>query len=378
MEYRLIDADSHVNEPANVWQERVPAALKDRAPKMVELGEDKFAWSFDGGKRVVPIALTATAGLEVTDYDPTGTPMSRLRPASWDPQARLEEMEYDMVQAQLLYPSVALTGAHTYSSDRDLQLACVQAYNDWLREDFCSVAPDRLIGLPLGPMTGVEDLLLEWRRVAELGAKGIIMSTYPSGGTQPSPEDDRFWDEVQHWDYPVHIHFGFMSPSPPRPGGGPITVSGMARFTGSFLSRLGVNVFKPLADIVGGGLFERFPKLRVVAVETGIGWIPYYLESLDDTFLRIRWSAGTHLKRLPSEYFKEHLWHTFITDPHGIDNRHLIGVDHIMWSTDYPHVNSDWPNSQRTAAYEMRHVPADERRKIMRDNAAKLYKLGEA
>lgn len=375
MEYRVIDADSHLNEPANVWQDRVPSKLRDRAPKMIDLEGDRLGWSFDGGKRTIPVGLTALAGIEVTDFDPSGTRKDRIRPASWDPSERLLEMEYDMCQAQLLYPSVALTGAHTYSSDRDLQLECVRAYNDWLREDFCSHSPDRLIGLPLGPMTGVEDLVSEWRRVADQGARGIIMSTYPNGGTQPSPEDDRFWEEVQDWDYPIHIHFGFMTPSPPNPTGAPTTVTGMARFTGSFLSRLGMNVFKPLADIVGSGLFERFPKLKIVAVETGIGWIPYYLEALDDTFLRIRWSAGTHLKRLPSEYFKEHLWHTFITDSHGIDNRHAIGVDHIMWSTDYPHANSDWPNSQRTVAYEFRDVPSDEKRLIMRDNAAKLYRL---
>ena len=114
----------------------------------------------------------------------------------------------------------------------------------------------------------------------------------------------------------------------------------------------------------------------MVAVETGIGWIPHYTEWMDDNFLRHRFHTGVHLKRMPSEYFKENIWATFITDPHGIESRHQIGVDHIMWSSDYPHSNSDWPNSQRTIAYELRNVPEDERRKIVRDNAAKLYGLG--
>ncbi len=144
---------------------------------------------------------------------------------------------------------------------------------------------------------------------------------------------------------------------------------------GAFTSRLGMNVFKPLADIVYGGLFERFPRLKVVAVETGIGWIPYYLDSLDDIFLRHRFHTSTHLKRMPSEYFREHIWATFITDPHGIENRHAIGIDRIMWSTDYPHSQTDWPHSMRTVAHEMRHVSEDEKRRIMCDNAAELYRL---
>ena len=374
MEYRIIDADSHLNEPGNVWQDRVPAALKDRAPKMLDIGDGKIAWSFDGGKRVSPVAMSATAGVDPTQYDTSGTP--NIRPGSYDPHARLEEMEYDMVQAQLLYPSVALTGAHQYSQDPELQLACVRAYNDWLREDFCSVSPERLIGLPLGPMTGIEDLILEWRRVADQGAKGLIMSTYPNGGADPSVEDDRFWSEVEEWDYPMHIHFGFVGAARGGLPSGGAAPQGVARFTAAFLSRIGANIYKPLCDILANGLFERHPKLKVVAVETGIGWIPFYLESMDDLFFRSRFHTGVHLKMLPSEYFKEHIWATFITDPVGVDLRHMIGVDHIMWSTDYPHVASDWPNSQRTAAYEFRHVPEAEKRKMMRDNAANLYKLG--
>ncbi len=373
MEYRVIDADSHIHETEEVWRPRLPDSLKDRAPRMVELEGGRIGWSFDGSKTVKPLSLLAAAGLDVTEYEDRGTPRDRIRPASHDPNLRLEEMEYDMVQAQVIYPSIALTGAHLYSSGRELQLACVRAYNDWLH-DFCSIAPDRLIGLPIAPMTGVEDLLLEWRRVAERGARGIIMSTYPNGGNVPLPEDELFWSEIQDWQYAVHIHFGFLGAA--SGGLSPGAPAGVAYMTSAFLSGFGANVFRPLADIIYGGLFEKYPRLKVVAVETGIGWIPHYTEWMDDNFLRHRFHTGVHLKRMPSEYFKENIWATFITDPHGIESRHQIGVDHIMWSSDYPHSNSDWPNSQRTIAYELRNVPEDERRKIVRDNAAKLYGLG--
>lgn len=369
MEYRIIDADSHVNEPGDVWEPRVPAAMREKAPKVVELPGGKLGWSINGGQRVMPIALQAAAGQDMTEYDPSGTPREKIRAGNYEAHARLEDMDYDFVQAQVLYPGVALTGAHAFSNEREVQIACVRAYNDWLRE-FCSLAPDRLVGLPIVPSTGVEDLVLEWRRVAGQGARGIIMSSYPNGSNEPAPEDERFWSEVQEWEFPVHIHFGFFGAlarsNSPSKGVHPTT---------PFLNRLGVGVYRPLADMIHNGLFEHFPKLRVVAVETGIGWIPFYLETLDDNFLRHRWQSGVHLKRLPSEYFKEHIWATFVTDPHGLEHRHRFNIDHIMWSTDYPHVQTDWPNSQRTVWYEMRGVPEDERRQILCTNAARLYRL---
>jgi len=367
MEYRIIDADSHVNEPAEVWQDRVPAAMRERAPKMIELEGGRVGWSFDGGKRITKLQ-TALAGIDVTAYNRAGALRHEIRPASYDPHARLEEMELDMIQAQVIYPGVALGGAHAYSEDRELQLSCVRAYNDWIHE-FSSVSPERLIGLPIAPVTGIEDLLLEWRRVAERGARGFVISTYPNGGPVPLPEDDRFWAEVEDWEYAVHIHFGFFGEGPTE------WSSDVAYLTSSALIDMGTGVVRPLAEMVYMGLFERFPRLRVVAVETGIGWIPFFKQVLDDNFLRRRFRSNVHLKRMPSEYFREHVWATFINDMHGIESRHRIGVDRIMWSTDYPHTNSNWPDSQRIAEYEMRDVPEDEKRRIMRDNAVEVYRL---
>ncbi len=367
VEYRMIDADSHVNEPADVWQSRVPSALRERAPKLVELDGGRIAWSYDGGKRITPVQ-TALAGVDVTAYNREGARWSEVRPASYDPHARLEDMELDMIQAQVIYPGVALGGAHGYGGDRDLQLACVRAYNDWIHE-FCSVAPDRLIGMPISPVTGIEDTLLEWRRVAERGARGFVISTYPSGNPEPSPEDDRFWSEVEDWEYPVHIHFGFFGEGPQKWG------SDLAYLTSSGLIDMGTGVFRPIAEMLYDGLFERHSGLRIVAVETGIGWIPHYLQVLDDNFLRRRFRAGIQLKRMPGESFREHVWATFINDAHGLDNRHRIGVDRIMWSTDYPHTNSNWPDSQRAVAYEFKDIPPEEKRQIVRDNAARLYRL---
>ncbi|MBI3744069.1 MAG: amidohydrolase [Chloroflexi bacterium] len=374
MQYRVIDADSHVNEPGDVWVTRVPAKYKDMVPKVVDLPGGKIGWSYMNGQRIRPIAMESAAGMDSTEYDPTGVPKEKVRPGNFEPKARIADMEADMVDAQVIYPGVALTGANSYSEDRDIQNACVRAYNDWLLDEFCGYNKERLIGLPISPTTGIEDLVLEWKRVERKGAKGLIIAAYPNGTNEPKPEDERFWSEIEEWDYPVHIHFGFfgaiqrsVNPTPKKGGIHP---------TSTFLNRLGMGVYKPLADLLHNGLFEKHPKLKVVAVETGIGWIPFYLETIDDNFLRHRWQSGVHLKRMPSEYFRDHIWATFVTDPIGVDLRHSYNIDHIMWSTDYPHVQTDWPNSKRVMNYEFRNVPEDEKRKMVRDNAAKLYKLG--
>ncbi len=372
MKYRIIDADAHVNEPGDVWVDRVPASMRSKVPQWVDLPGGRVAWSYMDGQRLRPIGLETAAGLQVNEYDPAGVPKEKIRKGNYEPHERLKDMDIDMVQAQVIYPGVALTGAHSFSDDRDLQIACVRAYNDWLHE-FSSVAPDRLIGLPIMPCTGVEDLILEWKRVAARGARGVIISSYPNGTNEPNPADDRFWSEVQEWPYAVHIHFGFFDNIRRTAARLPGTKG--VHPTVPCLNRLGVGVFKPLADMIHDALFEQYPKLKVVAVETGIGWVPYFLETIDDNFLRHRFQSGKHLKRMPSEYFREQVWCTFVTDPLGVELRHRYNVERIMWSTDYPHVQTDWPNSQRVVAYEFRQVPADERHKMLCTNAGKLYGL---
>ncbi len=362
----MIDADSHVNEPADVWQTRVPARLRDLAPRMTEVEGGRIGWSFEGGKRVHRVN-SACAGVDETAYTADGVRWDEIRPGSYDPKARLEEMELDMIRAQVLYPSLA-PQPQSFGADAELQVACVRAYNDWIHE-FASYAPDRLVAMPIAPATGVDDMLAEWRRVAERSDRGYVISGYPSGAAVPTDDDDRFWSEVDGWDYAVHIHFGFTS------GVSLSAPSGVGYLTSAALIDMGIGMYRPLADLVYSGVFDRFPGVRIVAVEAGIGWIPSFLHHLDDNFLRRRFRAGVRLGRMPSEYFKDHVWATFIEDPHGIRNRHEIGLDKIMWSTDYPHTNSNWPNSQRIAAYELRDVPTAERALILHDNAARLYRL---
>src|SRR3954466_13192542 len=288
IDFPIIDADAHVNEPPDLWQTRVPAKMRDRAPRVVEIDGGDY-WSFDGGKRTWPLGLTATAGDSYLTLRPNGLRYSDIRPGSFDPKARLEDMDIDGVYAAVLYPSVTLTGAKTYADDPELQEACVRAYNEWLAE-FCDGSDGRLVGQAIIPTTGVDAAVEEFERALKLGHRGVLISRYPNGSFIPHPDDDRFWALAADHDLPVGIHIGSFLPSDDAqtwPNS-----SSMAIVAVSSIAKSGVQSIPVATNLIFSGLFERFPTLKVVLVEANIGWIPILLEQMDDTWLRLRFVSG--------------------------------------------------------------------------------------
>jgi hypothetical protein len=195
IDYPVIDCDSHVNEPPDLWQERVPAKWKERAPRVDHL-ENGDMWIFDGGKEKWPVGLTAVAGLSYFDYKPMGITYETMRRGSFDTKARLDDMDADGIYAPVLYPSVTLKGAKIYSQEHELQKACVRAYNEWLCE-FCQGSGGRLVPQAILPTTGLEDSLAEVDWALEHGHRGAVISSFPNGSLDAKPEDDRFWARVQ-------------------------------------------------------------------------------------------------------------------------------------------------------------------------------------
>src|SRR6185436_19954882 len=200
IDYPIVDADAHVYEPPDVWQDRVPHALRSRAPRL-KAGTDGDVWLFDEGARMRPIGHMAAAGTSYLGFRPNGLTYETIRPGHWEPRARLADMDADGIHAQLLYPSVSEEGARMFGDDRTLQLACVRAYNEWLLE-FCAVAPDRLFGHAVIPATGVADAVAEFEWALAQGYRGVLVSTFPSGRVEPSRDDDPFWARVQEADVP--------------------------------------------------------------------------------------------------------------------------------------------------------------------------------
>lgn len=374
IDYPIIDADAHVYEPAELWQQRVPARFRNRAPK-VSRTEEGDVWSFNDGERLRPVGLMAAAGASYLDFRPSGLTYDTIRPGHYELHARLADMDADGIYAQILYPSVCEEGARMFGDDGELQHACVRAYNEWLLE-LCARSNGRLFGKATIPATGVAGAVSELEWAVHNGYKAVLISTFPNGSVEPSTADDPFWARLQEAGVPVALHIGsFHADGPPARR----TFDPAAVLPRACVSKSGANTVPLVARMIFSGLFERFPQLKVVLVEANIGWIPSMLEQTDDMFLRYRWFTGTtaNLPTLPSRVFHRNIWATFMIDTVGIELRHRLNLDHLMWSTDYPHTGTDWPNSRVTIDRVFRGVPQNQVKRMLHTNCKTLYGLDE-
>ncbi|MCP4909050.1 MAG: amidohydrolase [bacterium] len=374
IDYPIIDSDAHVQEPPDLWQSRAPASLKERAPKL-EKTENGDVWSFDCGKGKQPVGFTAVAGLSYLDFKPFGRTYETIRPGCFDPTERLKDMDLDGIYAQVLYPSVTLTGAKTYGEDRDLQLFCVRAYNEWIGE-FCESGKGRLFANSIIPTTGIKDAVHELEWSIKHGHKGAILSRMPSGGFDFSDEDEDFFALAEEADIPVAVHIGSFF----REGVTDmreINFDELAFLGKSGAAKAGAHTVPVTCDLIFSGIFEKFENLKLVLVEANIGWIPTLLEQTDDMFLRCRWfnAPARNMSLMPSEIFHRNFWATFMVDTVGMRLRDLLNLDHLVWSTDYPHSGSDWPNSRMTLNRVFQGVPKDQVRKMLFENVRNLHNL---
>ena len=360
--YRLISSDSHVNEPPDLWQSRVPAKFRDRAPR-VERFDEGDAWILEGVSDPVNFGWNACAGLEPEDMK-GWVRFDDIRRGGYDPAARVEEMTRDRVDAEVLYPTPRLSQSITSNTDSELHLAMIRAYNDWLSE-YVSYAPERFAGLAMLPNCGVEHAVDELDRVmSRPGMRGVLISAYPNGTLEPEPDDDKVWARLAEAGIPLNIHVQMTLglPSAHRS-----KLPGFGRF---------YDAPNRMVQMVFSGMLDRFPDLQIAIAEVDCGWVPYVKEQIDNNYLRLATVNGYDLELLPSEYIERHFHFGYISDAAGIDNRARIGVERILWSSDYPHISADWPNSWRTIEAVFSGVPRAERDLILAGNAARLYGFG--
>jgi predicted TIM-barrel fold metal-dependent hydrolase len=256
--------------------------------------------------------------------------------------------------------------------DDELHHAGIDAYNTWLREEFCAADPSRLIGLAQMPATGAADAAKAAETAKKQGFRGVIITAFPSGNALPTAEDDPFWEACESLDIPVHIHARLTNSGKKAAG---LAKASMGKVDLKSMGGAVAGVSDAVARMIYSEMFDRFPKLKIVLAETGVGWLPHFLEHMDDHWWRNRVWTESKLKLLPAEYFRQNFTCTFIREPFAVLNRHSIGVDNMMWSNDYPHHRHDWPYSRRIIEESFINVPHDEKRKMICDNALKLYKL---
>ena len=384
MPYRVISADSHVVEPPHLWEEYLPSEFQRFAPRIVPDDDGGDAWQLGDGV-VAPIGLvTVKPGRSYRDpdYRWTGMKMSDANQGAFYPEPRLAEQDEDGVDAEILFGPNRTMMYFTGLGDRDLALAAVQAYNNWMAKEYCAAAPDRLFGLCMIPNTGIEDATEELRRGHAMGMKGCVLWAWPSGNGGLSDADDPFWSEAERLKMPVNIHVRM-----PGAKGGLLGASRAGSIQGQQIARNPLVSMSTspveemptlLCETVFSGLFDRYPTLQFVGAEVNIGWVPEILQMMDDAYARDRYWTGTDLQKdKPSEYWFSNWACTFLIDRFGVASRQWIGVENALWSTDYPHHRTDWPNSMPLVDEMMRDVPDSERHLMLAGNAVRIYGLDE-
>ena len=368
-DYRVIDSDSHTLEPPHIWTTWLPKQHVAAAPQLVKDKDGGDAWQFQPGTPPMEIGLVTTPGRRYEDIKWTGYTYDTIRASCFEPKARLEDMTFDGIDACFLYPSQRTMYYFMGNPDRDFHLAGVQAYNNWLAQEFCAADPTRLFGLAQMPNLGVDAMIDEMKRCRELGFPGVIISTWPSGADDLSPADDKFFAAAAEMEMPVSIHILIQRTRNPK-----AQLTGVASI--GTMALAGMLYFPPiLCELIMSGLFDRVPRLTIVGVETEVGWIPEALEQVDNFYWRNRARTQIAIKHLPSRYFHENFVCTFIKDAIGVRLRHDVGVENMAWSTDFPHHGCDWPYSRKVINEMMVGVPQAERHALLAGNMIRIYGL---
>jgi predicted TIM-barrel fold metal-dependent hydrolase len=369
--YTVISVDDHVVEPAHTFEHRLPAALADGAPRIVETPEGHQVWEFEG-HRYSQVGMNAVAGRRPETYGLEPFRFDQMRPGCYDVDARVRDMDINGVWASVNFPSM-ITGfcgrVFFDARDRDLGLACVRAWNDWLFEEWYSAHPERIVPLGITYLADPELAVAEIRRNAERGFTSVTFPERPHEIGLPSLWDRSHWDPIMEavvdTDTVVSLHVGSSGLTPAPPGAGMDAL------------QLGATLFGQLSLIactewLWSGYPLRLPTLKVAMSEGGIGWVAMLRDRLENIVDRSRYGLGWDVR--PADVLQRNFWFCTLDDPSTIDTRHAIGVDHIMVEVDYPHGDSTWPDTQAVIAQYWGHIPADELRAMCSENAAALYR----
>jgi predicted TIM-barrel fold metal-dependent hydrolase len=381
--YRYISADSHFESPPEQWTHRVPRQYRDRAPRRIKLANDRDGLLREG-RPLVYGGTSLYGGRAPEDFDPTVLDFDST-PGCGSAEQRLCEQDQDSIDAEVLF---ALDVRNPAIRDKAAFIGIIQGFNDYLAEEYCAVDRDRLIGVAVLPNIGADEDVAEMERCRRMGLKAVWLSTFPSGQSFPSDEDDRFWAAALDLDMPLIVHTSF----PTKVGGRetqlfkyPKEPQGEKRPPTDFVQRFARqgphhSGSVEASQLVVSGVFDRFPRLQIYWAENNVGWLPYFYEQIDHEYSINRFWAERHLglpklKRRPSEYLKEHAYWGFFEDHIGVKLRHEVGVDRMMWSTDFPHVVTRWPKSIEMFNSQTVSVPEEEGWQMAAGNAIKFFRL---
>jgi predicted TIM-barrel fold metal-dependent hydrolase len=382
---QVIDADTHLTEAHDLWTRRAPAAYQDRVPRVEEI-DGQPTWVVDGS------VLGFAGGGGVIDRDEQKFPFSesmvvwgidRIHEAAFDPDVRLQVMDACGIHRQVLYPnSIGLGGQGLANAVPDplLRRLCIEIYNDAAAE-LQDRSDRRFLPMPVLPVWDIDECVQEVHRIAGLDLRGVNMTSDPQDLGSPDLANrawDPVWEACAEHQLPVHFHIG-------------ASLTAM-NFYGNYFwpsqheyvkpaiggSMLFIGNARVVINTIFAGIFDRFPTLKMVSVESGVGWIPFILETMDYELWENAPVQAAELSRMPSEYFKDHWYATYWFEKNRGDIQSLVdavGEDNVLFETDFPHPTCLYPSPLETIEGKMLTLRPETRRKILGENAAKLYRL---
>ncbi|MCH8088689.1 MAG: amidohydrolase [Chloroflexi bacterium] len=373
---RIVDIDSHVLEPPDLWQKNLEKEFRHRAPRLAHDENGLEYLEIDGRMprsyfiRGGTMARPGAVGRDMREVlTPGKVGYLEGRPAgAYDGAARVRFMDGEEIDITLLYPTLGIS-LEAESEDSGFTASCIRVYNNWI-VDLCEPFPERLFPIAHMPMQDVDEAVRELRRLEKLGVKGVFVNARPVKGlSYGDPYYDPFWAQVQEMGIPVSLH-AF---------GGPWTMGSELYPQDSVDSSWWIFVMVFGDSLIGmttlfkDALFERFPQVKIVVLEAGCGWLPYWLDRMDGVYEA--YSFTTPMKRPPSEYFKRQCWISM--DPDETTTpvvAQAVGADRLFWASDYPHSGSG-PGAVAAVKGNIASLPEPDQWKILGENGINLYGL---
>lgn len=393
MKYARIDVDAHIQEKPDTWTSRMSKAKwGDRIPHLEEYTPQTepgkahdsgnghlVAWHprshrwMINGRPGMPFPSLCHA--VIPDHETLPARWEEVPPSVYDGRARLKAMDQDGVSCEVFYPNVTGPSADAFQgTDPDFEAECVRAYNDHQVDEFLAVSKERFVPLTVVPYSDIERTVGEVVYSAKRGHRGAIMTSAPDQRGLPY-FNDRYWDPLWATAQDLGIPINFHGSGGARRMRVDLMNGTSTRRARALTGSIGFNLqAQYMSNFLFSGVFDRFPSLTFVVAESGIGWIPYVLESCDH-----EWEQNQLYRqgftRKPSEIFRQHIYVDFWYEQEGLRNRHFIGVDRLMWESDFPHPTSLFPESTKYVELSLKGVPEDERQKILVENPKRVYKL---
>ena len=379
MAFAVIDTDTHVTEPHDLWTANAPAAYRDRVPS-VKVVDGVQMWTVDGvvlgrasASSVVHRDGSRNRGIDFITWN-----FDDATIAAYDVDARLQMMDENGIWAHIVYPNAAGFGGQRFADLEDavLKNMCASLYNDAMAE-MQRNGRGRLFPMALMPWWDIDASVAEAERCAAMGLRGINMTSDPQQAGAPDlgcKDWDPFWEVCEGLGLPVNFHIGASQSTFSWFGDSPWPSLDAERKLGLGSSMMYLSNARVISNLIFSGLLERHPQLQFVSVESGIGWLPFLLEAIEHQFHETSAHGFPDLSLTPLEYFQRNLYACYWFEKRDI--RHtidILGADRILFETDFPHPTCLFPESMDAAAPGLATLTEEQQRLVLQDNAASLY-----